>query len=72
MLKTWTEVCLVTDKCKPYEIYRITFHVYRVECFSQKIFTNGLNMDIPLEAWVEKTVDRVKTHCYLSKEKVLK
>ena len=35
--------------------------IYRKSCFGQKIFTNGLNMDLPQQAWVEKSVHGVKT-----------
>ena len=44
---------LMAEKCKSYEIYgRMCEEVY----LSQKMFTNGLNMGLPLWAWVEKTV----------------
>ena len=35
------------------------------------MFTNGLNMSLPLRVWVKKTIDAVKTHWLFSKEKVL-
>ena len=31
--------------------------------------SNGLNMGLPLQAWVEKTVDVVETHWLYGKEK---
>ena len=46
----------MAKKCKLCEIYR-------EECFNQKIFTNVINMDLPL--WTQKDTDS------LIKEKVL-
>ena len=37
---------LVAEKCNPCEIYRRMCDVYREACFSQKMFTNGLNMSL--------------------------
>ena len=39
--------CLVTKKCKPWEIYRGMCDVYGEARFSQKKFTNGLNIGLP-------------------------
>ena len=37
--------------------------VYGEECFSQKkMFPNGLNMDLPQQVQVEKTVNEMQTH----------
>ena len=38
---------LVTEKCKPSEIYRRMCDVYREVCFSSN-FRNEINMDLPL------------------------
>ena len=51
---------LVVEKCKPYKIFRRTCDVYQEACFSEKIFTDGLNM----------TVRGAKTHRVSGKEKV--
>ena len=62
---------LVIGKCKPWEIYRRMCDVYGEDCFSKKkFFTNGLNIVLPLGAWVEKTVHGVKTPRISDKEKV--
>jgi len=34
---------LVEEQCKPSEIFRRMSAVYEKACFSQKMFTNGLN-----------------------------
>ena len=34
-------------------------------------FANGLNTDLPLGAWIEKTVHEVKTHWLSGKENIL-
>ena len=39
-------IFLVAEKCKPCEIYKRTCDVYQEACFGQKMFTNGLNMDL--------------------------
>ena len=41
---------LVTDKYKPSETYRRMYIVYGEGGFSQKMFTNMLNMSLPLQA----------------------
>ena len=46
-------------------------NTYKEACFSQKIFTNGLNMVWSLWAWVEKQVHGVETHWLSGKEKFL-
>ena len=56
---------LVAEKYKPFEIYGRIWDVYR-----ESIFTNGLNMDLPLWAWVKKTVHGMETHWLFCKEKV--
>ena len=43
---------LLVEKCKSYEIYRRIHAVYREACFSQKMFTNGLNTSLSLQAQV--------------------
>ena len=45
-------------------------NVYEEACFSQKMFTNELNMGLPLQAWVEKTVHGVDIHWLSSKKKI--
>ena len=35
------------------------------------MFTNGLNLSLPLRSWVEKTVNGVETHWLSCEEKVL-
>ena len=37
---------LLAEKGKPCEIYRKMCYVYEEVCFSQKMFTNGLNMGL--------------------------
>ena len=44
--------------------------VYREAGFSQKIFTNELNLSLPRQARVKKTFHGVETHWLSSKEKV--
>ena len=56
---------LVTEKCKPSEIYRRMSNVYIEVYFSSKLFTNE-----PLQAWVEKTVFGLETFWLFGKEKV--
>ena len=41
---------LVAEKCKSCEIYRRMFNVFGEASFSKKIFTNELNMGLPLRA----------------------
>ena len=38
------KIFLLAEKYKPCEIYLRICDVYREACFSQKMFTNGLNM----------------------------
>ena len=64
VIKFWVAV-----KCKTCEIYRCD--VFREAYSSQKMFTNGLNMGLPLQIRVKKTIHQVKTHWLSSKEKVL-
>ena len=45
---------LLAEKSKPCEIYRRMYDLYREVHFYQKMFTNGLNMDLSLQAWIEK------------------
>ena len=45
--------------------------VLREACFNQKIFTNELNIGLPLQTWVEKIIFRMETHWFPGKEKVL-
>ena len=44
--------------------------MYRKTCLSQKrkLFTNGLNMDLPQRGCVKKTVDGVEKHRLSTKE----
>ena len=56
-------------KCKPCEIYRRICDVHREACFSQKMFTNQLNMGLPLWTRVDKTVHRVEAHWLSIKKK---
>ena len=44
----------MAEKCKPREIYKTICGLYGEAYFSQKMFSNGLNMGLPLRAWVEK------------------
>ena len=63
---------LVDEKCKPYEIYKRVWQVFRKACFSQKkkkkkkkkkkLFTNVLKMGLPLQAQAEKIGHGVETH----------
>ena len=52
----WQKKSLVAKKCKPYDIYWRVRDKYQKVCFIKKklTVTNGLNMDFPLRAWVEK------------------
>ena len=61
---------LMAQKCKPCEIYRRMHGVYWEAYFSQRIFSNGLNMGLPIQAWVDKSVHRVETYWLSGKEKV--
>ena len=74
MLQAWTEVEFIkffmAEKCKQLEIYRRMCGVYREAYFSQKMFTNGLNMDLPQWAWIKMTIYRMETHWLFGKEKV--
>ena len=45
--------------------------VYRETCFRQKMLTNGLNLGLLLQAWVEKIVYGAEMHWLSGKEKVL-
>ena len=64
---------LVAEKCKPCEIYRRTCDVYREAYFSKnkKGFTNWLNINLPLQDWVKKTIHGVETYRFSGKKKVL-
>ena len=55
---------------KPCEIYRRMSDVSGEVCFSQKMFTNGLIIDLTRGDWVEKTAHRVERYRLTSKEKV--
>ena len=44
--------------------------VYKEKCFSQKIFTNELNMGLPLRINVKKIIKGVEIRWLSSKEKV--
>ena len=62
------------EKCKLCEIYRRMCDMYReiwISLKRKKMFTNGLNMALPLWAWVKKTVHRMETHWLIGKEKLL-
>ena len=61
---------LLTKKCKRDEIYRRPCYIHRETFFTQKAFTNGLNMGLSLWTWVKKTVHGEETHWFSSKEKV--
>ena len=52
--KWWQINYLMTENCKPYKIYQRMCDVYREACFSQKMFTNGLNMVLPLRVRAKK------------------
>ena len=53
---------LLAKKYKPCEIYRRMYDVYWEACFNPKKCLSGLNMGLPLQAWMEKTVHEVETH----------
>ena len=55
---------------KPFENYRIICDVYGVTCFSEKMFTVGLNMGLPLGTGVEQNSPCRANTMTLSKEKV--
>ena len=44
----------MTEKRKPCEIYSRICDVYGEGYVKQKVFTNGLNMGLPLRDWIEK------------------
>ena len=44
--------------------------MYKEAYFSEKKFTNGQNMGLPLWVWVKKTVDEVEQRQLSNKEKV--
>ena len=46
---------LMAEKSKPCEIYKRICGVYGEACFNQKMFTNGINMGLLLQAWFKKT-----------------
>ena len=48
---------LVAEKCKPCEIYRRMYNVYRKAFLVQKIFTDELNMGLLLQSWRENVVE---------------
>ena len=43
--------------------------VYEEASFSEKLFTNKLNMGLLLRVWVENTVNRLETYWLSGKEK---
>ena len=55
---------LVAENCKPYEIEQRIYDVYRETCL-------GLNISLPQQAWVKKTVHWMETHWLSDKENVL-
>ena len=65
---------LVVEKPKPCEIYKTICDVYRETCLNnikkKKMHTNGLNMGLPLLAWVKKTIYRQETHWLSRKENI--
>ena len=48
---------LVAVKCKPCEIYWRMSDMYRKNVWDKKMLTNGLDMSLPLQAWVKNTVE---------------
>ena len=52
---------LATEKYKQCEIYGKVFDVYIEACFSQKMFSNGINMGLPLQARVIDNFNRAAT-----------
>ena len=62
---------LIATKSKPCDIYRRMYVVYGEAYFSQKRFTNTLNMGMPLRTRIKKTIQRVGKHWLFGKEKVL-
>ena len=58
---------LLAENCKPCGIYRRMFD----PCFiKKKMFTNGLNMVLPLWVWIRKIFNDMKIHWLFVKEKV--
>ena len=51
---------LMAEKHKACEIHRRMCDVYEEACLSQKMFINGWDRGLPLQARVEKTVDGVE------------
>ena len=59
MLQTWTEFC--PQSFAGLEVQTMWMSaVYGQACFGKKMFTNELNMGLPLRAWVEKKVHSVE------------
>ena len=44
------------------------WNVYKLACFTQKIFTNWLNTALPLRAWLSKRVYKEKNTVFLVKK----
>ena len=61
---------LMVEECNLCEIYRRMCDMYREASLDQKMFTNGLNVGLPLQAWVKKTVHGVETWWLSSKEDI--
>ena len=62
---------LVTEMCKICEIYRRTCVCSEKHVLVEKMFTNGLNLDLPQRTWIEKTDYRVEQHADSPEKKVL-
>ena len=45
--------------------------MFKETCFSQKMFTNGLDMGLPQWTWNKKTVHELEMHWLSGKENVL-
>ena len=65
--QSWTEVA---EECKPCEIYWWMCNVNKEACFSQKMFTNGLNVSLALRTRVEKIAYVEETYWLTGKEKI--
>ena len=74
-LGAWTEVCYQIFCDWEMQIMWIMYGrmcgVYREVCLSkEEMFTAELNLGLPLQAWVEKTIHAVEIHWLSGKEKV--
>ena len=69
-VQTWTEVCHQIYRGREEQtMWNLQKNVWcvRRSMFCQKMFTNGLNIGLPLSVWVAEKVRGVETHWLLGK-----